>query len=105
MLILKMAGFLPSLVVSGQELEFALAGDRPDLIILDVTLPDMTGFEILGWLRKHPDFSTLPVILATAHGEEEDVLQGLRSGADGYVIKPFHPEALVQCVRKVLNIA
>ena len=78
---------------------------KPDVVILDVRLPDANGFEILGWLRQHPDFGKLPIVMVTAETEAEDVLQGLRGGADGYIFKPFQAEALIQCIRKVLNIS
>lgn len=98
------AGFLTKLVDCGKDVPGALACYQPDLMILDVSLPDTTGFEILAQLRRSKDYANLPIVIVTAHGEAESIMHGLRGGADGYIIKPFHPEALVHCLRKVLNI-
>ena len=72
----------------------------PDLILLDVMLPDIDGFEVLRTIRE---FSTVPVILLTAKGEEDDRVHGLELGADDYVTKPFSPRELVSRVRAVLR--
>lgn len=103
--LLQNAGFKTRHADCGQATRAALTDWKPDLVTLDVRLPDANGFEILGWLRQHPDFSKLPIIMVTAETEAEDVLKGLRGGADGYIFKPFQAEALIQCIRKVLNIS
>jgi DNA-binding response OmpR family regulator len=72
----------------------------PDLIILDVMLPDLDGFEVLKMIRE---ISSVPVIMLTAKGEEEDRVRGLELGADDYVTKPFSPRELVSRVRAVLR--
>ncbi len=81
-----------------------LEENPPDLAILDIMLPDTTGFEILEWIRHRPNLAALPVIMVTAQMGEEDVLRGLRAGADGYIFKPFRPEPLLKCIRSVLKI-
>jgi DNA-binding response OmpR family regulator len=72
----------------------------PDLILLDVMLPDIDGFEVLKMMRE---ISAVPVIMLTAKGEEEDRVFGLELGADDYVTKPFSPRELVSRVRAVLR--
>jgi len=72
----------------------------PDLILLDVMLPDIDGFEVLGMIRE---ISTVPVIMLTAKGEEDDRVKGLELGADDYITKPFSPRELVSRVRAVLR--
>ena len=72
----------------------------PDLILLDVMLPDIDGFEVLRMIRE---ISTVPVIMLTAKGEEEDRVRGLEGGADDYITKPFSPRELVSRVRAVLR--
>jgi len=72
----------------------------PDLILLDVMLPDLDGFEVLRIIRES---STVPVIMLTAKGEEEDRVRGLELGADDYITKPFSPRELVGRVRAVLR--
>jgi len=75
----------------------------PDLVLLDVVLPDIDGFEVLGRVRSHPTLRTLPVIMLTAKATRESVLKGLQLGADGYVTKPFEIEVLMDAVRTVLG--
>ncbi len=72
----------------------------PDLIILDIMMPQLDGFEVLKMLRE---FSTVPVIMLTAKGEEEDKVHGLELGADDYVTKPFGARELVSRVKAVLR--
>jgi DNA-binding response OmpR family regulator len=80
----------------------ALRDSLPDLILLDVMLPDMDGFEVLKMIRE---VSSIPVIMLTAKGEEDDRVHGLELGADDYVTKPFSPRELVSRVRAVLRRA
>ncbi|HSH08524.1 MAG TPA: response regulator [Burkholderiales bacterium] len=75
----------------------------PDLALLDVVLPDIDGFEVLGRIRSHPTLKALPVIMLTAQATRESVLNGLHLGADGYVTKPFEIEVLLDAVRTVLG--
>ena len=74
-----------------------------DLIILDVGLPDTTGFEVLKQLRAHPDGREVPVIFLTARAEEIDRILGLELGADDYVTKPFSPREVAARVRAILR--
>jgi DNA-binding response OmpR family regulator len=74
--------------------------DTPDLVLLDVMMPDLDGFEVLQTIRE---VSSVPVIMLTAKGEEDDRVRGLELGADDYVTKPFSPRELVSRVRAVLR--
>jgi len=76
----------------------------PDLILLDVQLPDANGFDILGRLRQHPVLKNVPVIMLTGESTREAVLKGLQGGADGYVTKPFEPDLLVNAAKAVLGL-
>ncbi len=76
----------------------------PDLILLDVGLPGISGFDVLQKLRKHPKLGSVPVIMLTGHVSPEDVLQGMTSGADGYVSKPFQFDALAVAIKTVLGM-
>lgn len=73
---------------------------RPDIVLLDVRLPGVDGYEVLGAIRRQ---SSTPVIMVTALGEDLDKLQGLRLGADDYVVKPFNPQEVVARVKAVLR--
>jgi two-component system KDP operon response regulator KdpE len=79
-----------------------LRDKMPDVVLLDVMLPDLDGFEVLQLIRE---VSSVPVIMLTAKGEEEDRVKGLELGADDYVTKPFSPKELVSRVRAVLRRA
>lgn len=104
MTLLGQAGFTTQHAETGAAAMQFLAANTPDLVILDVNLPDTTGFEILATLRKHERFSKLPIVMVTTQAGEDDVLAGIRGGADGYIFKPFQHEALISCVRQVLDL-
>ncbi len=78
----------------------ALRDAMPDLVLLDVMMPDLDGFEVLKLIRE---VSSVPVIMLTAKGEEDDRVHGLELGADDYITKPFSPRELVSRVRAVLR--
>jgi two-component system, OmpR family, response regulator len=76
----------------------------PDVVMLDVQLPDLNGFELLQKLKSHPQLKLVPVIIVTADAKPESVMRGLALGADGYVTKPFDHSALLRGVKAVLGI-
>lgn len=80
-----------------------LKGKIPDLVILDLMLPDADGFEVCKYLKGNEKYSAIPVIMLTAKGEESDKILGLELGADDYVTKPFSPKELVARVKAVLR--
>ncbi len=75
----------------------------PDLIILDLMLPDADGLEICKYLKKEDRFSSIPIIMLTAKGDETDKILGLEFGADDYVTKPFSPRELIARVKAILR--
>jgi len=85
---------------SGSQALERLRDHLPDLVLLDVMMPDLDGFETLRLIRE---ISTVPVIMLTAKGEEDDRVRGLELGADDYVTKPFSPRELVSRVKAVLR--
>ena len=80
-----------------------LSKETPDLIILDLMLPDADGLEICKFLKKERKFSSVPIIILTAKTEEADRILGLELGADDYVSKPFSPRELIARVKAVLR--
>ncbi|MCI0854637.1 MAG: response regulator, partial [Chloroflexi bacterium] len=89
---LKQEGFEVQTASNGQEALFAVRESKPDLIILDVMMPEMDGYE---FMRHHRMEAETPIILLTAKVEEDDKVIGLELGADDYVTKPFRPRELV----------
>ena len=77
---------------------------RPDLVLLDVTLPDADGFDVLAKMRLHPALKTVPVVMVTAIATREAVIKGILRGADGYITKPFEVDVLLKAVRTVLGL-
>jgi len=99
-LYLKRAGYRVSLASDGQAALQQMEHQMPDLLILDLMLPRVDGYEIARWVREQSD---TPMIMLTARREEYDRIAGLEMGADDYVVKPFSPQELVSRVRAVLR--
>jgi len=93
-------GFEVIEAISGAQALDSLRDRLPDLILLDVMMPELDGFETLQLIRE---ISTVPVIMLTAKGEEEDRIRGLELGADDYISKPFSPREMVSRVKAVLR--
>jgi DNA-binding response OmpR family regulator len=93
-------GFQVVEAYKGMQAVQVLRDQMPDVVLLDVMLPDIDGFEVLQLIRE---VSSVPVIMLTAKGEEDDRVKGLELGADDYVTKPFSPRELVSRVRAVLR--
>jgi two-component system, OmpR family, alkaline phosphatase synthesis response regulator PhoP len=99
---LEQVGFEVVVAYDGKKAMQIARNDRPDLVILDLMLPEMDGWDVCRALRKESD---VPIIMLTARVEESDKLIGLELGADDYVTKPFSPRELVARVRSVLRRA
>jgi len=100
---LKKAGFKVSAFSDGKQFNNFINTNIPDLVILDLMLPDADGLEICKYLRSEDAFSTIPIIMLTAKGDESDKIIGLELGADDYVTKPFSPKELVARIKAVLR--
>ena len=100
---LKNSGFSVHGFFDGAGLWRFLARELPDLIILDLMLPDDDGIEIIKRLKKDRRFSGIPIVILSAKGDESDRIVGLELGADDYITKPFSPKELVVRVKKILG--
>ncbi|MFT3974193.1 MAG: phosphate regulon transcriptional regulator PhoB [Amaricoccus sp.] len=100
---LEKEGFSVRVAGDGDEALVAFDEERPDIVLLDWMLPNVSGIEICRQLRARPATRDLPVIMLTARGEEEDRVRGLDVGADDYVTKPFSMSELVARMRAVLR--
>ncbi len=97
---LEAAGYEVLTAANGEEALSLVAAKSPDLIILDIRLPGIDGYEVCTRIRE---FSSMPIIMLTAKGKEQEKVQGLRLGADDYVTKPFGAEELMARVETVLR--
>lgn len=87
----------------GREALIALDENRPDLVVLDWMLPELSGLDVCRTMRRKPELRAIPVIMLTARGEEHDRVRGLDAGADDYLAKPFSPRELTARIRAVLR--
>lgn len=100
---LQSTGFETKGFEDGHSFFEELKEEKPDLILLDVMLPDEDGISILTKLKKNPDTSDIPVIIASAKGEEYDKIKGLDTGADDYLAKPFGMMEMISRIKAVLR--
>jgi len=100
---LEREGYRVTAVPSGEQGIEALMTDRPDILVLDLMLPGIDGYEVCRRLKSNPDTRGIPIVMLTAKGEESDVVTGLELGADDYVTKPFSPKVLIARLRTVLR--
>jgi DNA-binding response OmpR family regulator len=100
---LEAAGFSVTTALSGAEAVSSIAASKPDLILLDVVLEDVSGVELAGKLKNQPGTSGIPIILLTARDSDTDVIVGLSVGADDYVTKPFSSAVLIARIENVLR--
>jgi two-component system, OmpR family, response regulator len=104
--VLKRQGFPTRTAASLQEIIRALnTKPHPDLILLDIMLPDANGFAILERLRRHPEMGSIPVVMLTSLSDPADVAKGLALGATGYMSKPAKPQALLSAIDIVLGMS
>ncbi|WP_116115930.1 response regulator [Austwickia chelonae] len=99
---LRARGYEPQIVGDGRSAMRAIAEDQPDLVILDLGLPDRDGVEVLAWLRRR---SSIPVVVLSARHESDDKVEALDLGADDFVTKPFGMDELMARVRSALRRA
>lgn len=100
---LQSTGFEARGYEDGNTFWHELQSEKPELVVLDIMLPGMDGIQILKKMRENKEFQAIPVIMATAKGEEYDKIHGLDLGADYYLAKPFGVMELVSCVKAVLR--
>jgi two-component system KDP operon response regulator KdpE len=79
-----------------------IKNQTPDLLLLDIMMPQMDGWEILKKIREDPAVKDLPIVALTAKVQDEDIARGWRMGADGYIVKPFNPVSLAETLRQIL---
>lgn len=103
--LMRRAGFDVQVARSGGEALKALEGDPPDLMLLDVMMPEFDGYEVCERIRAKPEWRGTKIIMLTARGREAERERGLALGADAYVTKPFSTRELVEQVKRMLEVA
>ncbi len=102
---LERHGFTVVCAYDGEEALRVAFEERPDLVLLDVVLPRLDGFEVCSRLKADEHFKHVPILMFTARGFDRDMQKGKESGADEYIVKPFSGKALVATIRKHLGLA
>jgi DNA-binding response OmpR family regulator len=100
---LRSHGYSVMTAISGEDALRQMLLQRPSLLITDVMMPEMDGYELVATLRRDGDLRDLPVIMLTARTGEDDMVQGYISGTDIYLTKPFDPAELVAFVERILH--
>lgn len=96
-------GYIPQIAASGRVALGCVEQNRPDLIVLDIMLPDLDGLEVCRKIKRDPATHQIPILMVSARGEESDIVVGLELGAEDYVTKPFSPRVLMARVKAVLR--
>ena len=100
--LMEQAGYITAVARTGDEALTSIADFAPDLILLDVMLPGMSGFDICQTVRQTPDWQHIKIIMLTAKGRDVEVSKGLALGANAYITKPFSTKALMAEVKQQL---
>ena len=100
---LQRAGYDVVTAFDGREALEKVKAENPDLIVLDVMMPYMDGFEVLKTLKADPSTAEIPVIMLTAKAQDADVFRGWQSGVDCYLTKPFNPMELLTFVKRIFD--
>ncbi|WP_346797902.1 response regulator [Halomonas sp. Bachu 37] len=101
--LMEQAGFEVTTAADGEQALVSVKETPPDLLLLDISLPGISGFDVLEQLRGDPETARLPIIMLTAHGREVEREKGMALGADDYITKPFSTQALVSKVQALLG--
>ncbi len=100
---LNKEGYRVTTTASGEEALTLSRSENPDLVLLDLMLPGIDGFEVCKILKNDQRTAHIPIVMLTAKGEESDVVAGLELGADDYIVKPFSPRVLIARIRAILR--
>lgn len=100
---LQRAGYEVVTAFDGKEALEKVKSENPDLVVLDVMMPFMDGFEVLRNLKANPETAEIPVIMLTAKAQDADVFRGWQSGVDCYLTKPFNPMELLTFVKRIFD--
>ena len=87
----------------GAEAQKKITATTPDLVVLDIVMPHMNGYELCRWIKSNPSTQDVPVVICSSKSEEFDRYWGMKQGADAYIAKPFRPDEMVETVKQLLR--
>lgn len=99
---LRFAGYEVTAAANGEEAVAMAPKENPDLILMDVRMPRMTGYEACRILKANPEMKDIPIVFLSAKGQESEIQTGLEVGAEEYLLKPFAPDQLTERVKEIL---
>ncbi|OFX07766.1 MAG: two-component system response regulator [Chloroflexi bacterium RIFOXYC12_FULL_59_14] len=99
---LRFAGYEVAAAANGEEAVSMAAKENPDLILMDVRMPRMTGYDACRILKANPEMKDIPIVFLSAKGQESEIQTGLEVGAEEYLLKPFAPDQLTERVKAIL---
>ena len=100
--VLEKAGYWPVVTHDSRQIEQMIEVQRPNLILLDVVMPQRNGFQVCRDLKGHAEYSRIPVVVVSSKDQDSDKFWAQQQGADGYVVKPFTPEQLLGAIQKLV---
>jgi twitching motility two-component system response regulator PilH len=101
--LLKQQGITVIQAIDGLDGQTKLATETPDVVITDLIMPNMNGYELCRWIKKNDKTKHIPVIICSTKDEEFDRYWGMKQGADAYIAKPFQPVELIGTVKQLLR--
>jgi len=101
--LLQETGIVVVEATNGVEAKDKILQDIPDLVITDLIMPEMNGYELCRWIKNDPSTKGIPVMICSTKSEEFDRYWGMKQGADAYITKPFHPPELLKTVKRLLR--
>nr|WP_290665344.1 response regulator [Ardenticatena sp.] len=101
--LMRQAGYDVQIAHNGEEAMALISANPPDVVILDIMLPGIDGFEVCQWIREHKEWDDVKIVMLTAKGRDMEISKGFALGADAYITKPFSTRHLVKEVQRVLH--
>ena len=101
--ILKKSGLNVVEASDGRQAQQKIQQQKPDLVVTDIVMPEMNGYELCRWIKTNPKSQNIPVVMCTSKGEDFDRYWGMKQGADAYIAKPFRPSELVKTIKQLLK--
>lgn len=102
-ILLSSKGYSVTGVMDGKSAIEEIAANRPDLVILDIMLPEMDGFEVCRQIKDNPETNAIPVVMLTAKKSNQDVTRGMQVGADAYITKPFKSAKVIEVIEGLIG--